>query len=161
MKVSRRAAVGEVLRRLWTELVGWLGRRVHCAQDREDIAGECVVRAWHAFGETPTPWPLLWSWATKVARSIMLERLRRAQILVLEIDGEVVRLACVRNTEASLAAGVERLCGRLARDVDRLALRMLAAGASLGDVARARNVSTRAVRASILRIRRLWAEVGK
>lgn len=161
MKVSRRSAAGEVLRRLWTELAGWLGRRIHCAQDREDIAGECIVRAWRTFGESPPPWPILWSWATRVARSIMLERLRRAQTMVVELQDELVRVACRCSPELSLAAEVSRLGDGLSRDIDRLALQMLASGASASDVAHARGVTVRAVSASISRIKRRWAELGK
>ncbi len=135
-------------------------RRVADAQHAEDIAAECVARAWQCFRATTPDKVRVLVWARIVARRLIVSHYRRRRFWRRETQ-DTHDLATAAVPEHEVAA--QWLCEALARRLeaeDRCTLGLLRADVSIDDIAALRGITARAVRSSRGRIRAVAALLG-
>lgn len=130
-------------RRVWTQVMVWVRRRVRSLHDAEDLVAECVEVVLLKFPGLLPSWQRLRTWLSGVVRNRVAAQFRASSRLVVLgwLDPDLVAApAAVAHMTVAELRGVAPVAVRGT-------LSMLVAGADDGHAARAQGISVRTVRA--------------
>jgi len=72
--------------RYWTDLVAYLNGMLSDRHQAEEIAQETMLRAWHNADRLTSDRGSVWGWLCRVARNIMVDRIRHRRARPTEVD---------------------------------------------------------------------------
>lgn len=151
-----RESQEDLWKRVWSQVLGWLRRRVRNLHDAEDLAAECMRLALLKFGRLLPPWERLRPWAVLAARHrlISFRRKRPAAESLDCFDLDSRFLGGVWGvSSAAEGCGLWGYIVLRASEGDRATLLMLVDGASVAEIAAARGLTPRTIRDSRKRLR--------
>ena len=139
-------------RALWGQLVLVARWRVGSQQDAEDVASECVLRAWQKLSQDGRQIGSLAAWCRAVAVNLAAEHGRRSVVMENALCELRRRGLSEVARSPSLSECVDSLMLSLPRELDRNVLRALLGGLQRSEVSKAVGVTERTVSAACARI---------
>jgi DNA-directed RNA polymerase specialized sigma24 family protein len=143
-------------RRVWTQVLQWLRKRLRSLHDAEDLAAECMRLALLRFGHSLPQWAELRPWVLLAARHRLISFRRRPTVSKpidpVDLDWRLCG-GSFRESDAGDEGNVAASLALRASEGDQVTFAMLSDGASVAEIAVVRKISPRAVRDSRKRLR--------
>jgi RNA polymerase sigma-70 factor, ECF subfamily len=80
------AVLDQLYAQHWANLVNYVNRRLNDLHQSEEIAQETMLRAWQHADELTPHRGSVWGWLCRVARNIMVDRIRHKRARPAEVD---------------------------------------------------------------------------